>query len=196
MVRGLENMIYKERLRAQPDQLGAEKAKRKLWLNTTTLNLYSLSLKPLLLDLALVSRHSTPGVASSLVRRCVQFWSPQFKEDTDRLDRVQRRATKMIKRLENLPYEDRLRRSFLLGEEKARGNLTTVSQYLKGDYKDGGSLITGSHMEKTYSNGCKLHWERFHLYVRKEFFTVRTTNHWNNLPRDVGESPSLEVFKM
>jgi len=43
---------------------------------------------------------------------------------------------------------------------------------------------------------CKLHWERFHLDMRKKLFTVRTIAHWNNLPRDVVESPSLEIFKM
>ena len=52
---------------------------------------------------------------------CVQFWSPQFKRGVDRLERVQRRATKMIKRLENLPYEEQLKESGLLpGGEKAQ----------------------------------------------------------------------------
>ncbi|KFV89112.1 hypothetical protein N327_03086, partial [Fulmarus glacialis] len=41
----------------------------------------------------------------------------------------------------------------------------------------------------------KLLWERFHLDIRKKFFTVRTINHWNNLSRDMAESPSLYVFK-
>ena len=40
---------------------------------------------------------------------CVQFWAPHFKEDRDLLDKVQWRATKMIKSLEYLPYEKRLR---------------------------------------------------------------------------------------
>jgi len=49
----------------------------------------------------------------------------------------------------------------------------------------------GSHMEKTRGNRNKLHWERFHLNTRKEFFTLRAIIHWKNLPRDVVESASL-----
>jgi len=71
-----------------------------------------------------------------------------------------------------------------------------IFQYLNGACrKDGENIFSRACCDRTRSNGFKLSEGRFRLDIRKKFFTIRVVKHWNRLPRDVVEAPSLETFK-
>ncbi|GAB0188964.1 hypothetical protein GRJ2_001361700 [Grus japonensis] len=147
------------------------------------------------------SREVILPLYSALVRPhleyCVQLWGPQYRRDMELLERVQRRATKLIRGLEH-PSEGQAERAAIVqpGEKVAPGRSNCGFPVSEGAYrKDGEGLFIRECSDRTRRNGFKLKEGRFRLDVRKKFFTVRVVRHWNRLPREVVDAPSLEVFK-
>ena len=143
-----------------------------------------------------------PLLFKSLVRPyleyCNTIWGPFNKTDQKQVERVQRRATKLVKSIRHLSYPERLRCLGLpsLCYRRRRGDMITVYQVLRG-----GMNVTPEHFltmqdsDRTRGHQWKLCKPRATSFIRRHAFSVRVVNDWNSLPETVVSAGSLNSFK-
>ncbi|BHF78270.1 hypothetical protein SprV_0602138300 [Sparganum proliferum] len=129
----------------------------------------------------------------------IQAWRPWTAKDISILERVQRRATKLVAGQGSLPYATRLTNLdlFPLSYRQLRGDLIQTFRIIRGQDC---SLVPGDFFELATTTNLRGH--QFKLRVtgarldtRKFFFSNRVIEAWNALPVDVVMSASVEVFK-
>ena len=129
---------------------------------------------------------------------CIQAWRPYRKKDIDTLERIQRRATKMIPELRDLSYEERLKECGLttLETRRLRGDQIEVFKILNGYENIYRNMFFSLKKDsRTRGHQVKLVKDQCRLDIRKHSFSQRTINEWNKLSTDCVTASSVNMFK-
>ena len=138
----------------------------------------------------------------SLVRSHLEYgqsvWSPYLVKHIDALESVQRRATRILPKLKNLTYAQRLRILQLptLAYRRLRGDMIETFKILNGYYDaDVVPYLHPAVNNTTRGHNKKLYKLQSSKNIRKYTFSVRIVCVWNSLPFDVVNAPSINAFK-
>ena len=139
---------------------------------------------------------------TSLVRSHLEYaqavWSPYLKGDIQRLEQVQRRATKLVNGTKKMNYTERLKFLKLptLLHRRKRGDMIETYKVLHGLYDH--DCVPTLHKATSHTRGhpLKLFKVRTNrLELRRSYFTNRIVDDWNKLPEKVVMAKSLNSFK-
>lgn len=143
-----------------------------------------------------------PLLYKSLVRTHLEYgniiWGPFNREDQKKVERVQRRATRLVKDIRHLPYPDRLKILKLpsLYYRRKRGDMIQVFQLLHGGVDmNPDKFLTPAVDGRTRGHPWKLNKPRAVTRVRRNAFSTRIVNEWNALPAAVVGAVSINQFK-
>ena len=126
------------------------------------------------------------------------IWGPFYEGDKHMIERVQRRVSKLVPELKDLPYEERLKRLRLpsLEYRRKRGDMIWMYKIMNELVRiDSTKLFTPYKISKTRGHERKVVRKHAVKLVRINSFAQRTVNNWNSLPEYVVEAKSLNTFK-
>ena len=129
---------------------------------------------------------------------CAPIWNPRYCKDIDTLEKVQRRATKLVPSISTLSYESRLNQLQLhsLYCRRQRSDLIEVYKIMNNQYlTNPDNIFTRAPGSTTRGHTLKLFKPRVNTTVRQHFFNSRVITYWNNLPQDVISAKSTSAFK-
>ena len=130
---------------------------------------------------------------------CIQVWRPYLQKDIDIIERVQRRATRMVEGLKGVCYEERLRRLHLttLETRRTRADLIEVYKIFHGlEGLNVEDFFELSHLSNTRGHEFKIYKRAFRTNLGKYSFGNRVIADWNSLPLQVVMTDSLLKFKI
>ena len=128
----------------------------------------------------------------------VKFWSPHLRRDIDKMERVQRKATKIIPEIRNHSYQQWLKdlKHISLIQRRLWGQLIDVFKYLnRFNNVSPIGLFDYGFNNRSQNNGKKLIVKRFNTSVAHHFFPINITTTWNVPPHDVVKSWTVNTFK-
>ena len=129
---------------------------------------------------------------------CIQAWRPHMRKYIDKLERVQRRETRLISEISQLSYEERLQQCRLttLETRRIRGDQIEVFKIMHG-YEELNKDMFFKIKNDSRTRGHSLALVKRHsrLDVRKYTFSQRVVNDWNKLPEECVNATSVNMFK-
>ena len=143
-----------------------------------------------------------PRLYKTLVRPHLEYgnliWGPHYRLDQQAVERVQRRATKLVPNLKDRPYIERLQALKLpsLLHRRRRGDMIQVYKIVNNKER----IETSGLFSLNTSTATRGHnWKLFKPVAQKDArihtFSVRVINDWNNLPETVVNADSVNTFK-
>lgn len=169
---------------------------------TKTVNKASRMLGLIRATFTCLDKNTVPRLFTTMVRPHLEYgnviWHPRYRRDSLEIEKIQRRATKLIPDLKYLPYEQRLRQIKLpsLEYRRRRGDMLQTFKIMNNiDRINPRLFFELSTGPSTRGHGQKLIKKHARLSLRQSYFSQRVINDWNSLPTEVVNSPSLNAFK-